>query len=169
MVRYKGNRYKVKKANTERFWDYVAIGGDDDCWIWNGCVKNGYGSFWLRDDNYKNGGKMVASHRYVYEIFFGKIEKGKIIHHICESKLCQNPFHMRLVSSFGRHTADHHPESEPGKNKAKTHCVRGHEFTPENTIVEKSGKRKCRTCSNKYLKKSDKLRIFKGIYGKNKH
>lgn len=27
-----------------------------------------------------------------------------------------------------------------------SHCHRGHEFTPENTIIEKGGHRKCRTC-----------------------
>lgn len=32
------------------------------------------------------------------------------------------------------------------ENAAKTHCVNGHEFTPENTIVRKNGGRKCRIC-----------------------
>ncbi|MGP3708480.1 NUMOD4 motif-containing HNH endonuclease [Gordonia paraffinivorans] len=32
------------------------------------------------------------------------------------------------------------------RNGRKTHCKRGHEFTPENTIVRKGGKRACRTC-----------------------
>lgn len=31
-------------------------------------------------------------------------------------------------------------------NKDKTHCKRGHEFTPENTYKVKSG-RQCRTCT----------------------
>jgi hypothetical protein len=31
-----------------------------------------------------------------------------------------------------------------------THCKHGHEFTPENTIEFKNGKRKCRTCRNEY-------------------
>lgn len=30
-------------------------------------------------------------------------------------------------------------------NAAKTHCIHGHEFTPENTLPNQ-GARKCRTC-----------------------
>lgn len=30
-------------------------------------------------------------------------------------------------------------------NRAKTHCIRGHEFTPENTALDR-GKRSCRIC-----------------------
>jgi hypothetical protein len=33
------------------------------------------------------------------------------------------------------------------KRRAQTHCKRGHEFTPENTLFEKTGSRKCRECS----------------------
>jgi hypothetical protein len=33
------------------------------------------------------------------------------------------------------------------QNKAKTHCLRGHEFTPENTYVTKKGQRYCRACA----------------------
>ena len=32
--------------------------------------------------------------------------------------------------------------------KAQTHCKYGHEFTPKNTIVSKSGGRGCRLCTN---------------------
>jgi len=31
---------------------------------------------------------------------------------------------------------------------SKTHCKRGHEYTPENTIAVKGGTRRCRACKN---------------------
>lgn len=31
-------------------------------------------------------------------------------------------------------------------NRAKTHCLRGHEFTEENTYIGKHGNRNCRAC-----------------------
>jgi len=39
----------------------------------------------------------------------------------------------------------------------------GHEFTPENTIIERSGKRKCKTCERLRLKKKAKLKILQGV------
>jgi hypothetical protein len=36
--------------------------------------------------------------------------------------------------------------SSRNAGKRKTHCVNGHEFTPENTYVDPNGKRNCRKC-----------------------
>jgi hypothetical protein len=36
-------------------------------------------------------------------------------------------------------------------NASKTHCLNGHEFTPENTYVHK-GHRNCKTCRRAYSK-----------------
>lgn len=35
----------------------------------------------------------------------------------------------------------------------KTHCVRGHEFTPENTFIDTRGKRCCVKCSKRWSHK----------------
>lgn len=34
----------------------------------------------------------------------------------------------------------------PAGNRQKTHCLRGHEFTPENTFHNTAGRRQCRPC-----------------------
>jgi predicted nucleic acid-binding Zn ribbon protein len=39
------------------------------------------------------------------------------------------------------------------KNKEKTHCIHGHEFTEDNTYVSPKGHRYCRTCKNKRQKR----------------
>lgn len=36
---------------------------------------------------------------------------------------------------------------------ARTHCVHGHEFTPENTYVTKEGWRNCRACSREKMRR----------------
>lgn len=164
MSTYKGGRYKVKKTNVERFWSYVDKRGEDECWEWTGCKKGEYGAFWIRDTDYVNGGKMVPAHRYSYSLHYGDIPPKHIVHHICENKLCQNPKHLMLSASFGKHAVEHHPTSPTTINKLKTHCLRGHEFTPENTNIDNQGRRICKTCASMYIKKAQKLQIFKGKF-----
>ena len=46
-------------------------------------------------------------------------------------------------------------------NPAVTHCLRGHEYTPENTQIKQNGTRRCRTC----LQQASMARPRKGRYG----
>lgn len=39
------------------------------------------------------------------------------------------------------------------RQRARTHCKRGHEFTPENTYVSKQGFRQCRECHNAKMRR----------------
>ena len=50
--------------------------------------------------------------------------------------------------TYCRKCADiYHPKREDYiVNKDKTHCIRGHEFTLENTRIRKYGGRQCKTC-----------------------
>lgn len=48
-----------------------------------------------------------------------------------------NMRHARDIGLIGQRTATYVPRS---------HCLRGHEFTPENTHVESNGARRCRVC-----------------------
>jgi hypothetical protein len=40
----------------------------------------------------------------------------------------------------------------------RSHCLRGHELTPENTITKPDGQRQCRTCANAGLRRRRKER-----------
>jgi hypothetical protein len=46
------------------------------------------------------------------------------------------------------HVSVHDPHPDSGHNASKDTCIRGHEYTPENTIVKREGWRQCRTCKN---------------------
>jgi hypothetical protein len=67
-------------------------GYSSPCWIWQGAVTtNGYGQF----SRYR---KTTRAHRYYYEKNNGKIPHGMEIHHLCQTKLCVNATHMKIVT-----------------------------------------------------------------------
>lgn len=119
----------------ERFWEKVEK--TDDCWLWLGCTRNGYGSFNVR---MRSG----YAHRWAYEHLVGPIAAGFELDHLCRNPLCVNPAHLDPVL---HRTNVLRGESPAAANARKTHCIRGHEFTDENTyIVEATGSRMCRQC-----------------------
>lgn len=108
------------------FWEQVnKIPGG--CWEWTGHLINGYGSI---------GGRLA--HRVSYMEIVGQIPDGLELDHLCRNTLCLNPEHLEPVTKR---------ENLRRVVIAKTHCKRGHEFTPENTWLDtKRRARHCRTC-----------------------
>lgn len=110
---------------------------NNGCWRWKSCIlSTGYASFrhWL-------------GHRWMWEFLIGPIPTGLQIDHLCRVRDCVNPNHMRLVTIAENVLCG---IGISAINKIKTHCLRGHEFTNENTYMHR-GKRNCRIC--RYLQK----------------
>lgn len=137
--------YYADRKNTRtvdplvRFW--ASIHKTDTCWLWIGYVtKEGYGLFW-------NGTQQVLAHRFAYELLVGPIPKGLEIDHVrawgCTNRHCVRPDHLEPVTHAENLLRGDAPAAQ---NLRKTHCVNGHEFTPENTFVRPSGRRTCLAC-----------------------
>ena len=121
-------RYPPDKS----YWEQ-RVDKSSGCWIWgNGRV--------LRADGYVPGFK-TTGHKNVYVLYKGPIPEGEEIHHTCFNKACLNPDHLELKPSSKDHKQHH-----PNQYANATHCIRGHEFTPENTYTYPSGKRGCMLC-----------------------
>ncbi len=75
-----------------RFMSYVLHDEIVGCWIWLGSVVAGYGQFWVE-------GRPCKAHRVAFELFEGKIDGGKHLHHECQESLCVNPGHVVQVTS----------------------------------------------------------------------
>lgn len=119
------------------------IEGPNGCVLWSGALtRKGYGQTSV-------GGKSAAVHRLIYVHFKGPIPDGLEIDHLCRVRNCANPDHLEAVT----HQENLRRGGSPvGVNAQRTHCVNGHEFSPENTITcgRKGGRarRKCRACYN---------------------
>ncbi|MFE9372297.1 HNH endonuclease [Streptomyces sp. NPDC006711] len=121
-----------------------------DCWIWQKALdRDGYGVI--------QATKRDSAHRVAYLAFIGPIPEGLVLDHTCHSmdttcpggsdclhRRCVNPAHLEPVPP-GENTQ--RGVSPSALNARKTHCHRGHKFTPENTYARPDG-RACRACQN---------------------
>ena len=122
----------------ERFWSKVRK--TERCWEWlAGRTNAGYGVFY---DGQQTGG----AHRFAYEFVVGPIPDKHDLDHLCRNRSCVNPAHLEPVTR-----AENLARGAKTLNAlaaAKTHCSRGHKFTPENTQLVQGKYRRCRTCTN---------------------
>lgn len=127
------------------------------CWTWSGYVaSSGYGSTPKR-----RGEKSSPeyAHRLAYELWVGPIPEGYDVDHLCHNddescpggigclhRLCVNPVHLEAITTVDNRRRQRNVIEQV----ARTHCLHGHERTPENTYIHKKpdGRtaRECRAC-----------------------
>lgn len=122
------------------------------CWEWTaGRYSNtGYGQFGRRV-----GGKWIPTnaHRIAYELYVGPIPEGTELDHLCRNRGCvkvladgRGPAHLEPVTRQVNMLRGEHPSALAVRTNR---CKRGHEYTPENTILRAdSPSRQCRECKN---------------------
>lgn len=139
-----------KPPALPRFW--AAIVKADGCWLWTRANNGRYGLLSV------NGRDRLA-HRFAYEHFRGPIPVGMQIDHLCRKSLCVNPDHLEVVTNRQNTLRG---VSNAAVNAKKTHCLNGHEFTPENTRLDRKHKvgveRVCRTCLREYWRQRRRKR-----------
>lgn len=136
-------------TTSEAFWAKVDKTAPGGCWVWTGTKWGGYGKTWTD----ASPRKRIFSHVRAYQMLVGPVPEGMDLDHLCRNRACCNPAHLEPVT--------HHENvlrgyGLGGTNARKTHCAKGHEYTPENTIVEtwRTGHptRICRECRRQWVR-----------------
>lgn len=139
MPRSKGQVYR---SAIDRLFEKFLPEPNSGCWLWTGAMSgNSYGSM-----SYE--GRMQKAHRVAYKMFVGPVPEGMDLDHLCRTRICCNPDHLEPV------TRSENLRRSPlmDRRSANTHCLRGHEFTAENTMIRPNGWRSCRECMRNHIR-----------------
>lgn len=105
----------ARRPVEERFWEKVAKGGPDECWLWTAGINNtGYGSIGIDRKSY-------MAHRLSYQWAHGEIPADRSVCHSCDVRRCVNPKHLWL-GSLGDNNADRHAK---GRSRGASHPGEG--------------------------------------------
>lgn len=145
------------KPVLDRIMENIAIDPITGCWIWTQKLRGNYSRMAA------GRRKSRSAHVVSYEAVHGKVPAGLELDHKCRRPACVNPDHLEAVTH--RVNLLRCPESPVAINSSKTHCVHGHEFTPENTYLRPQrsftpGAKKDRACRKclQYRKSQHRLR-----------
>lgn len=129
---------------------------------WGGCILF---TGRLSSESYglaKVAGRTLTVHRHIYLTVVGPVPEGMVLDHICHTtdlncpggtaclhRRCVNPRHLEPVTAVENNLRG---RGLSATNFFKVECVRGHPFTPENTMLTKRRRsdglpqRQCRQC-----------------------
>lgn len=129
---------KVSPENLDKFRAILdrrtSINSVTGCWEYQNTDGYGYGRVQIDNENY--GTHILSAMLFLMYI----PTNGSMVCHrdeVCKSKACWNPDHLYVGDAFDNNWDKHLVGNARSRYSDVTHCVKGHEFTPENTYLSK--------------------------------
>lgn len=128
-------------GSLDRIRAAIIVDPGTGCWLWTRELNNN-GYAYVRQPG---TGRKLLVHRLLYLILVGSIPDGHELDHFrCEQPCCVRPDHVEPVT--------HRENMARSKRARRTHCIRGHAYTPENTGRPTRGGRYCRRCERERMR-----------------
>lgn len=138
LLRKRSGGGKPGRPQVER-WNGFWEKGPGGCHNWTGALQSkSYGCFYDTPTR-----KVWLAHGWAWTQKNGPIPSGMQVDHICDNPRCVNVEHLRLLTQKENTLRGN---GFSGINSRATHCVNGHEFSPENTAIRADGRRICIAC-----------------------
>lgn len=144
-------KMKISITAPLRFLIKLRSSGECILWPYKRTAK-GYGCFMFAGSN-------VRAHRISYMLHVGSVPNGLLVCHACDVPACVNPRHLwlgtnteNMQDAVNKGRLKRVIKRRPVRRREKTHCRRGHRFTPESTSVCARG-RECLICRRRRSRK----------------
>ncbi len=161
-----GHNARGQVLRTGPDWIAEDLGYTTPCWIWQHQITAaGYGRATVTDPTAPR--RQEYAHRLAWEAENGPIPDGMEIDHLCHNadptcpagfecqhRRCVNPEHLEVVTSQVNSQRGQAGQAGAERQRAKTHCPRGHPYSGENLYVDATGRRHCRECRRQQLRES---------------